>query len=155
MYKSSTSLTLLLFLSLLGQGALAADYNTPPWPLYMDGQPVDASGIGVQLPYCWRYVYAAPTEPHGTGSYLSNELIVDYVPFVGCFSPGAVLQWPDPRLSVPSKWAALPRVGDEAVSYDCAPTGKEFIANPAGKDFGPLYRCELDSSKNGGTTHGL
>lgn len=136
-----------LILSYIGQTALADNYNTPPWPLYMNGVPVDASGIGVETPYCWRYVYAAPIAPHGAGSYLSTEVIVDYVPFVNCSSEGAVLQWPDPRLVVPGVWASLPRVGSEPVVYYCAATGKEFLANPAGKDFGPLYRCELNNTK--------
>lgn len=148
MKKFVKSLLLFSILLLVGQGALADKYDTPPWPLYMDGFPVNASGIGIKLPYCWRYIYAAPANPRGAGQYTSDEMIVDYVPFVDCFSQGAVLQWPDPRLPIPSKWASIPSVDDELVVYHCVPTGDEFIANPAGKDFGALYQCELATSKN-------
>ena len=125
--------------------AYADRLNDPPWPYYLDGHPIDDSANQIDPPSCWRYVYATPYSPHGTGMYSGQELQLDYVPWVNCASPGAVLRWPDPRVPVPVGWQALPRVGDDFRNLElyCVLTGKDYITPLSKSHGGALYQCQL------------
>ncbi len=143
-----SGMTLLLIAGMV----FADNLNNPPWPYFLDDQPINDSGSRIDLPSCWQYVYAAPKQPHGPGMYFGQELQLDYVPWVNCASPRAVLRWPDPRVPVPVQWQTLPRVSDDFSSLElyCTPTGKEYLTPLKEVDRGPLYQCQLNETEEVG-----
>ena len=135
---------LTICLCVFASNTMAANLHVPPWPLYMNGVPVDASGNLINLPYCWRFRYYVPLQPHGAGIYNTGaDLQFAYSHNIDCLSTNAVLQWPDPRMPIPRPWRSLPVVSDQPVNLYCVPAGTDYIDNSATHyDLGPLYRCQ-------------